>query len=400
MGYVRAGDALAPQALASFVEYFARHPHCAIAYADEVVDSAQGEDRLNLKPDWSPILHEHAPYIGRAAFWRLQGEAAGQVEPEMTTSGRIAQAAPPQSVGHIRRALFRFPHEPAARRKKSPATVAGPRGQISVIIPTRDRAELLAACLDSILAAGLQPADEILIIDNDSKERETEDLFRKIQARSSIVTVMRQPGPFNFSALCNAAAQRARGDLLVFLNNDTQVRTSDWLERLRTFAGRPDVGAVGAKLLFLNETVQHQGVVLGMGGVAGHFGARASASAAGWRKRGLVPHEVSAVTAACLMVEKAKFSAVGGFDAEHLPIDLNDLDLCLRLAQCGWRTICDSRVELYHRESASRGGGGLRLQRVYARERAYFSQKWRNVIRNDPYFNPALSLYSLTECLW
>ena len=212
--------------------------------------------------------------------------------------------------------------------------------------------------------------------------------------------MLRDPQPFNFSALCNAAVEEARGDFLVLLNNDTEVRSADWLEKMHSFARREDVGAVGAKLLFPDLKVQHQGIVLGMGGVAGHFGAQTPPDAAGWRQGGRVPHEASAVTAACLMVEKAKFAAIGGFDAENLPIDLNDVDLCLRLAQRGWRTICDSRVELLHRKSASRGGGALRLQRVYAQERAYFARKWRGLIRDDPYFHPALSLYALKESLW
>lgn len=221
------------------------------------------------------------------------------------------------------------------------------------------------------------------------------DQMKREQPRFSVI---RSPGPFNFSALCNEGAAAADGDYLVFLNNDTQIVSADWIERLLYFATEPDVGAVGAKLLFPNGRVQHVGVVLGMGGVAGHFGAGLKETDPGWLGRNLSPHEVSAVTAACLMIARRKFEAIGGFDAENLPVDLNDIDLCLRLLEQGYRNICHSEVVLLHRQSASRGGG-LRLQRVYARERRYFVDRWRRLIRDDPYFNPGLSLYATSASL-
>ncbi len=403
-GVLQAGDELDPDALACFIEYFARNPRCNIAYTDETIVSENGEERLNPKPDWSPCLEEWAPYVGRAALWRrLTAKPAGASRQTAEDAvSHVLETVEHDQVGHIRRALFRFrTPDPCKKRAAPPAVAATPRrGRVSLIIPTRDRASLLKACVGSIIASRLEPSAEILIVDNGSKEPRTEALFRELESRRPNLVVLRQPGPFNFSALCNAAAVRATGDMLVFLNNDTEVRTPDWLDKMQIFAARPDIGAVGAKLLFPNGNIQHQGVVLGVGGVAAHFGAQAPADTPGWRRTGRVPHETSAVTAACLMVEKRKFDAIGGFDAENLPVDLNDIDLCLRLAQRGWRTVCDARVELLHRESASRGAGTFRLQRVYARERAYFLQKWSAVIRDDPYFNPALSLYALDERLW
>ena len=262
------------------------------------------------------------------------------------------------------------------------------------MIPTRDRADLLDMCLRSIVEISVSRDFEILVVDNDSAQEATHALFQRFSGRYERFRVVKRPGPFNFSAICNAAAAEAAGDFLIFLNNDTEIVTPDWIEKLLSFARRPDIGAVGARLLFPDRRVQHVGITLGMGGVAGHFGARAKADAPGWWKANLVPHETSAVTAACLMVEKSKFMAVGGFDSVRLPIDLNDVDLCLRLGERGWRTLCDARVELIHHESASRGGGGLRLQRVYQQERSYFLERWREVIRDDPHFNPALSLYA------
>lgn len=144
--------------------------------------------------------------------------------------------------------------------------------------------------------------------------------------------MVRDDGPFNFSALCNKGAAAATGEFLLFLNNDTEVLQADWLDRLVELAALPDVGAVGARLLYPDVRVQHAGVVLGLGGVAGHFGAREGRDAPGWLGGDIVPHEVSAVTGACLMVGRTKFMTVGGFDQVVLPIELNDIDLCLRLA--------------------------------------------------------------------
>ncbi len=401
---LQAGDELVRDALACFIEYFARNPERDIAYADDVLIGDNDAERLNAKPDWSPCLERHAPYVGRAVFWRRRlGEIArSELEPPDDIVAKRLVKAERGQVGHIRRALFRFPTPDEGQAKvmsRDEAPLARTR-PVTIIIPTRDRSTLLKACLESVLASRLRPDDEILIVDNGSKEARSEALFVELRSRRDNLAILRRPGPFNFSELCNVAAAQARNDVLVFLNNDTEVRTPEWIDRLWSFARSPDVGAVGARLLFPRHTVQHQGVVLGLGGVAGHFGAHAPAGDPGWVGGGRAPREVSAATAACLMIERQKFEFVGGFDAENLPIDLNDIDLCLRLAQRGWRTICDARVELLHRESASRGSGAIRLQRVYARERAYFLEKWRKAVRDDPYFSPALSLYALDERLW
>ncbi|MCC0006094.1 MAG: glycosyltransferase family 2 protein [Methylobacteriaceae bacterium] len=216
---------------------------------------------------------------------------------------------------------------------------------------------------------------------------------RAHEARGAAPDGRAQPDAVQLFGALQLRRARARGDTIVFLNNDTVVLQPHWLARMLEFAAESDVGAVGCKLLFPTGRVQHAGVVLGMGGVAGHFDAGIGRRAHGWLGGSLGPHETSAVTAACLMVERSKFEAVGGFDADNLPVDLNDIDLCLRLNARGWRTICDCRTMLAHRQSASRGGGALRLQRVYRKEREIFLARWGAAIRNDPFFNPNLSLY-------
>ena len=207
------------------------------------------------------------------------------------------------------------------------------------------------------------------------------------------VRILEAPGPFNFSALINQGVAASRGSVVVLLNNDIAVLREDWLDALVRQACRPDVGAVGAKLLHGDGTLQHAGVVVGLGGGAGHILRRRPADTPGHLGRLCVAHEVSAVTAACLAVERAKFDAVGGLDAETFPIDFNDVDFCLRLGQMGYRTVWTPHAELYHRESATRGldDTPAKLARS-ASENAYMRKHWGGLLAADPCYSPNLSL--------
>jgi GT2 family glycosyltransferase len=396
-----AGDRLEPYACACFVEHFARHPQHAIVYADEIVGDGDAL-RPRYKPGWNATLHGFENYVGRAACFRasLLAEHSGwrDAAPDELVDGLLSRAGN-DKVGALRRPLFRPARAANARFANIDAVFRGAPPVVSVVIPTRDRVDLLAPCLDSLLRKSLYPRFEVIVVDNDSVEPRTHALLREQEARDSRLKVLRIPGPFNFSALCNAGAREATGDVLVFLNNDTEIVTPDWIERLLYFAAAPDVGAVGAKLLYPGGRVQHVGVLLGMGGVAGHFGAGVGEDDRGWMGRNVLPHDVSAVTGACMMIERRKFEAVDGFDEVELPVELNDVDICLRLAARGWRTVCNTQTILIHRQSASRGGGALRLQRVYEIERRAFYERWRAVIRDDPHFHPGLSLYANSEAL-
>jgi GT2 family glycosyltransferase len=401
---LNAGDRLAPFALACFVEHFARHPRQAIVYADEIRAAPDGESEPVFKPGWSPTLQQFSPYVGRAALFRaalIERPEELTARPPEALVDRLLAKAGAGAAGRIARPLFISPKEEARdAAPRAPAILSRATStQVGVIVPTRDRADLLEPCLTTLLARGSHRRLSVVVVDNGGVEPRTRSLLARLQQSDARLEVLPAPGPFNFSALCNAGAAAVEGEYLVFLNNDTQIVTPDWIERLLHFAQSPDVGAVGAKLLYPNGSVQHAGVLLGMGGVAGHFGAGLAREAAGWLGRNRFPHEVSAVTGACLMVERKKFEAVGGFDAVNLPVELNDVDLCLRLAERGWRTICNPQVELLHRESASRGGGGLRLQRVHEQERRYFYERWSSILRDDPYFHPGLSLYDRAPAL-
>lgn len=398
---IRAGDVFLENAINAFAASFLLRPNRHLVYSDEIRRRRGAPARRVFKPRWSPTLHTSCPYIGRAAFFRAELLTEDLLCDSRTAEDiveRIAATCGPDEVHAIARPLLELPEDSAPTVRRLDARYKGQPPAVGIVIPTRDRADLLEPCLSSLFERSSYGNFQVVVVDNDSAEARTHQLLAQMQARDRRLRVLPAPGPFNFSALSNAGADVVDADYLLFLNNDTELLTPDWIERLLFFATRPDVGAVGAKLLYPNRRVQHVGVLLGMGGVAGHFGAGSSEQEPGWWARNLVPHEVAAVTGACLMVERRKFDSVGRFDAENLPVDLNDVDLCLRLAERGWRTICQSDVLLIHRQSASRGGG-LRLQQVYDRERSYFTQRWRAVIRDDPYFNPGLSLYAYEESL-
>ncbi len=398
---LRMGDRLSAHALLCAYAHFERHPEAQIVYADEIRTGPEGSLDAVFKPDWSPTRQAWAPYVGRAAF--VRGGASPVVDSSQAPDRAIDQAlaaSPAGAIGHIRRPLFeigRLDDTPSPRRR-APGTPARGRPKVGIVVPTRDRIDLLQPCLTSLFEKTSYADFEVAVVDNDSVDPRTSETLARIQGREPRLSVVSSPGAFNFSALCNLGAASLAGDLLVFLNNDTEILYADWLDNLAELAVLPDIGAVGAKLLYPDGRVQHAGVVLGLGGVAGHFGEGNNANAPGWLGGDLSPREASAVTAACLMVGRDKFEAVGGFDALNLPVELNDVDLCLRLGERGWRTLCDCRTTLLHHQSASRSGA-LRLQSVYEKERSYFTAKWRNVIRDDPYFNPNLSLYDYTPAI-
>ena len=394
LAFIRAGDVLVDCALACIAAHFAAHPEHRAVYSDEIAVEPSGKQTPIYKPDWSPIRQAVSPYVGRAVFVRANAlgdpneclkRSADSAFNMVLAELKIGEA------GHVRRALMstRAPHTSA------PRNFAGARAQgtVRIIIPTRDRINLLAPCIESIFGKSTYRNVTVVVVDNGSVEQKTHLTLQRLLEQNSRLSVLPMPGAFNFSGLCNFGAASAPSDFLLFLNNDTLVCQPDWIENLIALSALPDIGAVGAKLIYPDTRVQHKGVVLGLGGVAGHFGAGQLQDATGWLGGDCLPHETCAVTGACLMVERGKFDAVGGFDATNLPVELSDIDLCLELGQRGWRTICDCRTQLVHLESASRSGSTLRLQRVYDRERRYFIEKWRHVIRDDPYFNPSLSLY-------
>ena len=389
---IAAGDRLLPEALAVVAEQAARHPEACLFYGDAV--TRQGARREPIfRPGWSPRLQGAQPYIGMAfvrdvACWthddRLAFVRTG-LPPVAWAAGLVAENVMP-----LRRILAEIHLEPPART--APLPLRGHEASAAIIIPTRDHPALLDRIVTSIRARSVGVRHEIIVVDNGSVEPEAIALLARL-GETADIRILSHPGPFNFSLMCNEAAAACESEVLVFLNDDMEILSDDWLDRLVARAMDPAVGAVGAKLTYPDGRLQHVGVLVGMGESAGHFGSLAPGDAVGWAGRNEVVHEVSAVTGACLAVARAKFDTVGGFDAVHLPIELSDIDLCLKLNARGWQTIVDPLVHLTHEESVSRGGATLRRLDVHGGERAIFIERWRHVLRDDRTFHPGLSLY-------
>jgi GT2 family glycosyltransferase len=264
---------------------------------------------------------------------------------------------------------------------------------VSVIVPTRDQLPYLSRIADGVLNGTEYPALELVIVDNDSTDPQTHAYLRELEANAR-VRVLNCPGPFNFSAINNHAAQKASGSVLCFLNNDTEVLHVGWLTEMVVHALRQEVGAVGARLLYPNGRIQHAGVVVGMGGVAGHVHRLYASRDLGYFGRASLIQDVSAVTAACLVMRRRVFERAGGFDTE-LPVAFNDVDLCLRLRQQGFRLVWTPYATLRHHESVSRGADdvGANAER-FRREAALMRERWGVLLDNDPFFSPNLSLAS------
>ncbi|HEY8031956.1 MAG TPA: glycosyltransferase family 2 protein [Methylocella sp.] len=404
IAFVEFGDRLAPHALACFIEASHRTPDALVLYCDEETAAAQGQAPI-FKPDWSPHLQAGRPYVGRLMLTRLGharrrirlGNAIGEtgfVESVLQGLGR-------RDVRHIRRFLIqtrrRRRAEQAVTAAADPRPARAQDARVTIVMVTRDNADFLRRTISGILEKTRFAQLDLIIVDNDSTEARALSLLQSA-AKDERVTLLRAPERFNYSALNNLGAAKARGDVLVFLNNDMDIIEPEWLRELAERAIDPQVGAVGCKLLYPDGRIQHAGVVLGIGEGTGHFDAGRRDGEPGWLGRNLIPHETSAVTGACLAVERAKFAAAGGFDA-HLPVEYNDIDLCLRLEELGFTTLWTPFARLVHFESASRGKATFRRLDTHAAERAYFRQRWTSRLRDDPFFHPGLSLVSLTAAL-
>ena len=324
------------------------------------------------------------------------------------TSGSTAAAssAKPQTSEAGRRALA----ESLARRGIDGNATPGPfansynvrraiRGEplVSILIPFRDKPELLDACVASILAKTRYRNFEIVGIDNNSADAATHACMRALEARDQRVRFVRHDAPFNYSAINNFGVRHARGEHLLFLNNDTEVIADDWLEALLEHSQRPEVGVVGAKLLYADDTIQHSGVIVGLGGVAGHAHLFLAGDDPGYFARAQLTQDLSAVTFACAMTRRDVFDKAGGLNETDLCIAFNDIDYCLRVREAGYLIVYTPNATLYHYESKSRGYEDTpEKQMRFGREIRYMQQRHAVALQHgDPYYNPNLSL---TNC--
>jgi glycosyltransferase involved in cell wall biosynthesis len=263
---------------------------------------------------------------------------------------------------------------------------------VSLIIPSKNQLELLQKCVESILIKTVYPNYEIVIVDNGSDDPKTIEYFRRIKLDPR-VRILCDDRLFNYSALNNAAAREARGELLGLINNDLEVISPEWLSEMVSHALRPEVGAVGACLWYPNNTLQHGGVVLGVGGVAGHAHKHLARYQYGYFGRASLIQSFSAVSAACLVIRKSVYDEVGGFNETDLRVAFNDVDFCLRVRKKGYRNLWTPYAELYHHESASRGHDNTPEKRKrFAQEVAYMKQEWGSLLQKDPAYSPNLTL--------
>lgn len=418
-GILKAGDRLVPDALAILATMLDGPEAPDMVYADEVWER-HGKARPRLKPDWSPDLAlVSADYPGTPTLYagavlkRLADRPANDA-----TDLALTAAACARTVLHIPRVLCRRqdgeppPEVALERHLRETGFPAGvmvrdgvtdllwplpePPPVATIVIPSRDRLDLIARATRGVLHETAYPAIDLVIVDNGSTDPGVLAHYEALRADSR-VRIVPFPDAFNFSAMVNAGVAQARDGIVVLFNNDVAVLEPGWLEAMVRQACRQEVGAVGAKLLYGDGRLQHAGVVVGLGGRAGHLLRRRAGDAPGHLGQLRVAHEVSAVTAACLAVRKAIYDRVGGFDAQAFPIDFNDVDFCLRVAAAGFKCVWTPHATLSHLESVSRGPPVGEERKRFEREGDRFAARWRDVVRRDPFYHPTLTLTTFGE---
>lgn len=433
-------DELSEDALYENASLLNAHPDADMIYSDEDKINEEGE-RFDpfFKPDWSPDTFLSQKYTCHLGIYRtkLISDIGGFREgfegsqdydlvlrlmeqtqkiyhiPKILYHGRMppgstALAADPKNYAHkaglkaLRDALARRGEE---RRVEEVQSYPGhfivrypirknPLPLISILIPTRDNADCLDACLDSIFAKNTYPHYEIMVLDNGSIQQKTRTALADWQRKEpSKIRVIPLDMPFNYARLNNLGAKSARGDLLLLLNDDVTVITPDWLQEMAGQALRSNIGAVGAHLLYPDETIQHAGIILGIGGIANHGHRRAGADNPGYFGRLLAVTNYAAVTGACLMVKKNLYLSMGGLD-EALAVSYNDVDFCLRLLCKGYFNVTLPQVRLYHMESKSRGkddDNDAEKRQRFQQEADIMLKRWGDLIKRDPFYNPNLT---------
>ena len=327
-------------------------------------------------------------------YWRASPQSTAESEenkPFVTAAGIKAVKDTLRSAG-IDARVETARGLPTIYRVSYPLPTPAPK--VSILIPNCDHVSDLRGCIDSIREKTTYTNYEIVIIENNSKDPETFQYYRELSSASEDVRVIQWPGSgFNWAAINNFAAKEAAGDYLLLLNNDIEVISPEWIEEMLMHAQRPGVGAVGAMLYYPDDTIQHAGVILGMGGVAGHAFNRISRGRVGYMGRLCYAQDLSAVTGACMMIRRSVWEAVNGID-EQFAVSFNDIDLCMRIREAGYLIVWTPFAELYHYESKSRGGNDTPEKRaVSEREKQLFRDRWGDALKKgDPYYNPNMTL--------
>ncbi len=427
-------DTLAPCALFEIVRSVTMHPDSDFIYSDEDKLSEDGRRRFypHFKPDFSPDMLRSCNYIchftaikrsllDEVGLFRKGFEGSQDYDLFLRSTEKAKQVVHiPKILYHwrasknstsINRSSKNYASESGIKalsehinRIGLKASVKGgfvlntfkisyhfPQEKVSIIIPNRDHYDDLSRCIRSICDKSSYANYEIIVVDNGSVQRKLLDYYEHI-SRDDRIKIATWNQKFNYSELNNYGALHAVGSYLLFLNNDTVVINTDWIERMLEHACRPGVGAVGAKLYYPDGSIQHAGIILGIGGVAGHSHEFYSGKASGYMDRLKIVQNLSAVTGACMMIPKAIYKQVNGFD-EAYQVAYGDVDLCLKLRKLGYLVVWTPYAELYHFESKSRGPEDTpeKLER-FINEIMLFNTKWADVAINcDPYYNPNLT---------
>jgi GT2 family glycosyltransferase len=434
VGFLDHDDLLAPDALATVALWLDRAPQAAIVYSDEdKVDESGTRSGPYFKPDWDPLLILGQNYVTHFCLIRRSLiERVGRCREGLEGAQdwdlvlRASERVTPDQIVHIPRILYHWrAHEASTARQieaKPYAAGAGRRAvadhisrtgrhgdleplgrlgfqrvrwhltspppMVSVVIPTRN-GQHLVRCVESVLYRTTYPDYEVLLVDNGTSDF---GLLRYLGDHAHQLRIVRDARAFNFSALNNAAVEQARGEVVCFLNDDVEVISNDWLESLVGQLTQPGVGIAGAKLYFPDGLIQHAGVVLGIGGVAGHAFRGADRLEFGHFGHAVLARSTSAVTAACMVVRHSVWTLLGGLD-EALAVSYNDVDFCLRARQHGWRTVWTPEAELFHFESATRGDDTDPSNRSRAlAEYQMMLSRWGDDLAYDPFYNPNLTL--------
>jgi glycosyltransferase involved in cell wall biosynthesis len=433
-------DELARHALFFMVEAINRNPSAQILYSDEdKIDELGNRSDPHFKPDWNPDLFFSQNYVSHLSIYRcellqrIEGFRIGvEGSQDQDLLLRCLPCVNPADIMHIPKVLYhwRALEGSTARtsEEKTYTTEAGikaltdffssqdqnhiqveagllpntyrvrypipqPEPLVSLLVPTRDMLEVLEPCIRSILERTTYQNYEIVIVDNESVQSATFDYFKYIQAEDARVRVLTYRYPFNYSAINNYGVQQARGELIGLVNNDIEIINREWLTEMISHALRPEIGCVGAKLYYQDETIQHAGVIIGLGGVAGHSHKYFPRSASGYFCRLKIVQNLSAVTAACLIVRKSIYEQVGGLEEAALRIAFNDVDFCLKVREAGYRNLWTPYAELYHYESKTRGAEDTpEKQARFNSEIEFIKTKWGKVLARDPFYSQNLTL--------
>ena len=437
VGLLDHDDLLAPDALYEMAARLEKDEGIDVFYTDEdkVTTDLSEHFQPHLKPDFNLDLLRSNNYICHFFVVRREiAERIGGFRPEFNGAQdydfifRCTEEA--EKIVHIPRILYHwrvhsastadnpaskmYAYEAGKRAIEGNLERSGVRGVVSlrqdygfydvhypvegeplvsILIPNKDQKETLMHCIHSVLETSTWKNLEILIIENNSEQEETFACYRELE-KDPRIRILTYPGKtFNYSAINNFGVQQAKGEYLLFLNNDIEVITPDWIEQMLGNCQRPEVGIVGAKLYYPDNTIQHAGIIIGIGGIAGHAFLGLARAKSGYLHKASLQMDYSAVTAACMMMKAEAFRKAGGFE-EKLTVAFNDVDLCLRTVEQGWLVVYDPHVEMYHYESKSRGAEDSEEKlRRFQQEIEFMRTRWIRLLKDgDPNYNPNLTL--------